>query len=234
MIITGRAPGGQLCWSAPWMRFSARTPTAADRSRTAPCWSAAARPMRQAHRPAGAPLAVLAPPAPRSPLSVSARCSASKPQDAEHTRRDTDPAAVMSPRHPDLPFTESPRPAHHTRTGEGQRCMFHRQAARARPARSYPNATTMSPRARSPAPPAGSTPVAPTAPRSPDCATGKRVRPACCVPRARTGRSAWPAGPRIADRCRRRFGREARSRETVVLNDRSLTVTAAVYLTCCW
>ena len=25
MIITGRAPGEQLCWSEPWMRFSART-----------------------------------------------------------------------------------------------------------------------------------------------------------------------------------------------------------------
>jgi len=25
--ITGRAPGEQLCWSEPWMRFSARTPS---------------------------------------------------------------------------------------------------------------------------------------------------------------------------------------------------------------
>src|SRR6266851_3938973 len=24
-MITGGAPGGQLCWSEPWMRFSART-----------------------------------------------------------------------------------------------------------------------------------------------------------------------------------------------------------------
>jgi hypothetical protein len=25
VIITGRPPGEQLCWSGPWMRFSART-----------------------------------------------------------------------------------------------------------------------------------------------------------------------------------------------------------------
>jgi hypothetical protein len=35
VIITGRAPGEQLCWSEPWIRFSARTGgkrTAADLS----------------------------------------------------------------------------------------------------------------------------------------------------------------------------------------------------------
>jgi hypothetical protein len=38
--------------------------------------------------------------------------------------------------------------------------------------------------------------------------------------------------PEIANRQNNR--RSARSRKTAVLNDRSLTVTAAIYLTCCW
>ena len=36
MIITGRAPGEQLCWSELWMRFSARTVLHDGDGRSAP------------------------------------------------------------------------------------------------------------------------------------------------------------------------------------------------------